>query len=114
VDYIEKKRYRRKDGTWMGVLELIPDPKTFPDGIPFNQIEVVLWNMGTLKENAVEKEYQRRADKMKDKFLEPEPEIEISYSNTEINEILKKKKYFIGNEKFPDDLPDKPIVLEIE
>ena len=35
------------------------------------------------------------------------PDIEKIYTEREINKILKKKKYFTGSDRFPDDLPDK-------
>ena len=40
-------------------------------------------------------------------------EPEKMYSDSEINMILKDKKYFLGNEKFPDDLVTKPTTKEI-
>jgi len=40
-------------------------------------------------------------------------EPEKIYSESEINTILKDKKYFSGNEKFPNDLVTKPTAKEI-
>ena len=48
-----------------------------------------------------------------DQFDVVEPEPEKNYSETEINTILKEKKYFTNGNKFPDDLPDKSDVLKV-
>ena len=40
-------------------------------------------------------------------------EPEKIYSETEINNILKEKKYFSGNEKFPNDLVTKLDAKEV-
>ena len=55
---------------------------------------------------------------LKDKFnyfsdkFDTEIEPEKIYSESEINTILKEKKYFTNGNKFPDDLPDKPDILK--
>lgn len=41
-------------------------------------------------------------------------EPEKIYSESEINSILKEKKYFSGNEKFPEGLVAKPNAEEIK
>ena len=41
MEYTEIKRYRSKSGEWVGIIELIPDSETFPNGIPYNIIKVI-------------------------------------------------------------------------
>jgi len=47
-------------------------------------------------------------DYFSDKF-DTEIEPEKIFSGSEINEILREKKYFVADEKFPDDLIEKTI-----
>lgn len=107
MTYKEKKRYRQKDGLWIGIIDLIDDKKLFPDGLPYETIEVILWNRDVLREPFVAKEYQRRVDKTEDKFLEPKEEELKYYSDKEIEEILIEKKYFEIGDTFSKDMIEK-------
>lgn len=109
MDYIQKKRYRDKNGMWYGEIELIDNDNNFPSGMPYNKIRVQLWNREELREEFVENEYKRQADRHQSKFLEPEREKEIFYSKTEVTNILREKKYLESNEYFSEDMEEKII-----
>ena len=55
---------------------------------------------------------QNKLDKFIADYNIPEGAME-TYTEKEINKILKKKKYFTGNDRFPDDLPDKTLSIEV-
>ena len=64
------------------------------------------------KDKPNDKILKDKFDYFSDKFDTVESEPEKIYSESEINIILKKKKYFVSDEKFPGDLPDKLDVLK--